>query len=185
MATDNPLPRLFLALWPEREVRQRLQRVAVAAAGRRHTPAARLHLTLVFLGATPVERRRSYEHALTGLTVPALELVLDRLGYWPRAGVLWLGPSQPLTPLTALVEELNRRLAACGFEPERRPFRAHVTLARHFRGPAPTDSRIDPPVRWHCDRVALVASRPAPQGSRYQVLRYWPGDFMAAPEPLQ
>ncbi len=184
-AADAGPERLFLALWPDPAVRRQLAHIAAAAAGRRHTAPARLHLTLVFLGRTPDERRCCYEQALNNVTVAPLELVLDRLGHWPRAGLLWLGPSNPVPPLTALVEELTRRLKTCGFQPEDRPFRPHVTLARRFRGPPPPLARISQPVRWCSDRIVLVASRTSPAGSVYQVLRYWPGDFKLAPEPLQ
>lgn len=185
MPTEAQPQRLFLALWPDAEVRRQLAAIATAVAGRRRIAAARLHLTLVFLGATPDLRRRCYERALDGITMAPLELLLDQLGHWPRPGILWLGPSQPVAPLTALVDELNRRLSACGFQPEPRPFRAHVTLARRFHGPVPDLAHVGQPVTWRSAQISLVASQPSPAGSHYQVRRGWPVDFKAASEPLQ
>ena len=149
--------------------------LAATVAGRRRVPDANLHLTLVFLGATPADRLAAYQGALADLSVPRLELLLDRYGYWPRSRILWLGASRTPPELYELVADLHRRLRGCGFRPERRTFQAHVTLARKFPGPAPTQSPAAP-IRWCVDRVALVESLRDRTGSRYQVLRRWPGD---------
>lgn len=176
--------RLFLALWPDPGVRRQLAAIARAVPGGRRVKETNLHLTLVFLGTTDTERQRCYAAALERIAVPRLELTLDRLGCWPKPGVLWLGPGHVPRELPALVDDLNQSLAACGFQPERRAFRAHVTLARDFRGPTPTLSDIGPPVHWQTDRIALVESRTSAAGSQYTVLRYRP-DSNGAAEPLQ
>jgi len=166
--------RLFLALWPEEAERRQMAKLAADIAGRRRVRDASLHLTLVFLGATDAARLVGYEAVLADLSVPALELVLDRYGYWPAPRVLWLGSSQTPPELYELVADLHRRLRGCGFAPERRAFQAHITLARKFSGPAPER----PPaasVRWRINEVALVESLPGKQGSEYRVLRRWPG----------
>lgn len=168
------LRRLFLAFWPEETERRQMADLAAAVVGRRRVRDANLHLTLVFLGATDAVRLAAYETALANLTVPALELILDRYGYWPAPRILWLGSSQTPPELYELVADLTRRLRGCGFIPERRAFQAHITLARKFPGPAPER----PPaasVRWQIGEVALVESLPGKQGSEYRVLRRWPG----------
>ncbi|MDG4552693.1 MAG: RNA 2',3'-cyclic phosphodiesterase [Candidatus Competibacter sp.] len=166
--------RLFLALWPGDAERRQLAERAAAVAGRRRVRDANLHLTLVFLGATDAARLAAYEAALTDLAVPSLELSLDRYGYWPRPRILWLGSSHTPPELYELVAELHRRLRGSGFAPERRAFQAHITLARKFPGPAPIHPLIMP-IRWRVEDVALVESQESPEGSRYRVLRRWPG----------
>lgn len=165
--------RLFLALWPIDAVRRQLAESAIHVAGRRRIPDENLHLTLVFLGATDADRLAAYETALVDLVIPILTLTLDRYGYWPRSRILWLGCSETPPVLTALVADLHDRLRGCGFIPERRAFQAHVTLARNFPGPVPTQTPVSP-IHWLVTGMALVESLPARTGSCYRVLRGWP-----------
>lgn len=148
--------------------------LAASVAGRRRVRDANLHLTLAFLGATDPARLAAYGAALADLTVPALELVLDRYGYWPAPRILWLGSSGTPPELYELVADLHRRLRGCGFAPERRAFQAHITLARKFPGPAP-ERPPAAPVLWRIGDVALVESLAGKRGSDYRVLRRWPG----------
>lgn len=171
--------RLFLALWPGEAERRQLVELAATVVGRRRIRDANLHLTLVFLGATDVERLAAYEAALADLSVPVLELILDRYGYWPAPRILWLGSSQTPPELYELVADLIRRLRGCGFVPERRAFQAHITLARKFLGPAP-ERPPAAPVRWPIGEVALVESLAGTHGSEYRVLRRWPGARLGA-----
>lgn len=173
-ASTDTTRRLFLALWPAEAERRRLAELAASVAGRRRVRDDNLHLTLVFLGATDAARLTAYEAALTDLSVPELELVLDRYGYWPQPRILWLGSSRTPPELYELVAELNRRLRDCGFTPERRAFQAHITLARKFSGPAPVQPPAAP-IRWRIGDVALVESLRGQTGSRYHILRRWPG----------
>ncbi|MCB1921665.1 MAG: RNA 2',3'-cyclic phosphodiesterase [Candidatus Competibacteraceae bacterium] len=166
--------RLFLALWPGETERQQMAELAKQVAGRRRVRDANLHLTLVFLGATTPEQLAGYETALENLTMPTLELTLDRYGYWPQPRLLWLGSSCTPLELYELVAELHRRLRGCGFVPERRAFQAHITLARRFTGRIPAEP-LAMPVRWRVSAVSLVESLPSPESSCYEVLRCWPG----------
>ncbi len=166
--------RLFLALWPGENERRQIAKLAAHAADRRRVCDANLHLTLVFLGATTSDQLAAYEAALADLSIPAMELVLDRYGYWPQPRILWLGSSCTPPELYGLVAELHRRLRGCGFAPERRAFQAHITLARRFTGSVSTQP-LEKPVRWPISEIALIASLPSPEGSRYEVLRCWPG----------
>ena len=166
--------RLFLALWPEDAERRRMAELAASIAGRRRVRDANLHLTLVFLGATDAARLAAYEAALADLPALDLDLVLDRYGYWPQPRILWLGSSHTPPELYEWVAELHWRLRGCGFIPERRAFQAHITLARKFPGPAP-EQPPTPPLRWRIREVTLVESVQGAEGSRYQVLRRWPG----------
>ena len=171
------IQRLFLALWPEADIRQQLAALAAHGAGRSRVRDENLHLTLVFLGATRPAQRAAYQAALANVAVPAVELVLDQYGYWPKQRILWLGCRQPPPALLALVADLGERLRGCGFTPERRAFQAHVTIARHFIGPVP-EGPAPTPVHWPVRTVALMESLAGQSGVRYRLLRHWPG-----PEP--
>jgi 2'-5' RNA ligase len=170
--TANGL-RLFLALWPDEVTRDRLAAISRSVAGKHAIDPFNLHLTLVFLGATADERRLCYEQALHGLPVPHLQIPLNRLGYWPKSSILWLGPDKTPANLIKLVAELNQRLSNCGFRPERRRFRAHVTLARnHARIPPPLDE-VGEPFSWHTNQIVLVKSITGSDRLRYDVIRCW------------
>ncbi len=173
-SNTNAPRRLFLALWPEEVERRQLAELAANIAGRRRVRDDHLHLTLVFLGATDAARLADYEAALADWPALELELTLDRYGYWPQPRILWLGSSRTPPELYERVAALHRRLRGCGFTPERRAFQAHITLARQFPGPAPAQPPVAP-VRWPVHDVALVESLREEGGTRYQVLRRWPG----------
>jgi 2'-5' RNA ligase len=166
--------RLFFALWPEPAVQKQLYAQAQPALhGCRGRPVARdhLHLTLVFLGSVTREVRQCLEAAADGLHLPAFTLVFDRIGYWRRPRVLWLGGGMTPEPLRALVDGLNRGVVSCGRVAESRPYQAHVTVARKVsRDPGPL---MLAPLDWRVTRFALVESRTDPAGAVYRPLRYW------------
>jgi 2'-5' RNA ligase len=87
--------------------------------------------------------------------------------------VLCVALTDPDGTLAALQRRVSDALAAAGvYEPEARPFRAHVTVARlrpHAR--APRDVPVAPePLEFHATAVTLFASRLSPHGARYEPL---------------
>ena len=172
----NPNPekqRLFFALWPDETVRGALAQWARAQMPRHGRPVApeNLHLTLVFLGSVAAEMRDCLVDAVGTIRCPPFELCLDQAGWFQRPQVYWVGASQTPAPLLALVAELQRAQSQCGGEPESRPFRAHVTLARKVRRRPPPAAA--PRLRWPVDRFALVSSQTLPQGPVYQPECTW------------
>lgn len=166
--------RLFFAVWPDEAARR-----ALAALGQRTlsrqgkpVPAENMHITLVFLGSVTAEQRACAEYAAAQVAASPFTLCLERLGWFRRARVLWSAPAQIPRPLHTLAADLNRGLEACGFEPDTRPYHAHVTLARKVA--RRVDEGAHPPIEWRVDAFHLVQSRTHPDGSRYQTLRSWP-----------
>lgn len=153
------MARLFFALWPPEPARAALARLAVEAAertGGRPVAAAKIHLTLAFLGDVPPERAAAASTAAAGVEIAAFRATFDRLGTFARAGVAWAGLSRPSAPLEALAATLGAQLRAAGFDLEDRAFAAHVTLARRIRSrlaEAPVE-----PVAWEANAFALVES---------------------------
>jgi 2'-5' RNA ligase len=102
-------------------------------------PAERLHVTLRFLGETPVESTARLEGALREATAGVAAFPV-RLSQWtllpgiraPR--VLTLCVSDPTCSLLSLAEALEARARALGFPKEDRPFLPHVTVARRRKG---------------------------------------------------
>ena len=167
--------RLFFALWPPASVRDRLAHLSrsLPLGKAKPVPAENLHITLAFLGSADEGQRACLESLAEGIQVPPFCLALDQLGHFPRPQVLWVGCSQEPEPVFELVGELKRRLPECGFEPETRPYRTHLTLARKVRRPRLEEKHVDPIV-WPVEDFCLVASETLPQGAQYAVLRRWP-----------
>jgi 2'-5' RNA ligase len=170
--------RLFVALDLPADARAALVAWADAAAPPqvRRVPAANLHVTLAFLGARDEDDAAAAGGLLAGLARP--------LGVLRTAGVLWLAPRRPhvLTVALGAQEELSslqRDLvagltAAIGFEPERRPFRPHVTVGRVPRGTRiDTRGELDPPVpelAFDAGALTLYRSHTGAGGARYEPL---------------
>lgn len=99
------------------------------------TTSASWHLTLRFLGETADERIEALgtelKSVVSGFEAPRLRAM--EVGCFPdvrRPRVLWVGmrdKNDQLKPLQRQVEELARQQ---GFEPEKRPYQPHLTLAR-------------------------------------------------------
>lgn len=165
--------RLFFAFWPGAEQRLALSRIQQELPRRhfRATHPSDLHITLVFLGDVTPDQRACAEAAAARVTGKPFRLLLDRIGSFPRAGVIWCGPSERPQALLDLAGALNRELLSCGFRPESRPYAPHTTLARKAR---PIEARVlDDPVVWPVQEFVLVITETgAPP--RYRVVRRWP-----------
>lgn len=167
--------RLFLALWPPDTVRAQL-----AALGRerflgisgRWISAANLHATLIFLGSVEASQRRCIEQAAAAVRAPAFHASFDRLGWFARPQVLWVGVAETPPALTRLVEDLGAAVQRCGFAVEKREYHLHVTLARKVRRRVPGTATA--PIDWHVDHFALVESHMHRAGAVYEVLHTWP-----------
>jgi len=171
---QTALKRLFFALWPDATLQGSLHRLAersLPAGEGRRTPSANIHLTLAFLGSVTRESQDCHAQAAEGVRVGPFSLVLDALGCFRRSGIFWVGTEQAPEGLLALVRAMNTALRACGHEPDTRPFRAHMTLARRLRRcPHPMPMT---PIEWAVRDFVLVESRTGPRGAEYEILRRW------------
>lgn len=161
-----------MALWPDPITREGLARRVAAllpAAAIRPVPAPKLHLTLAFLGEVAAARMSSLERGLAGVPMAPFEVRLDRTGWFERAGVAWVGPAATPAGLVALQSTLMRTLVEAGFEPDRRRFIPHVTVARSCR--APLHDWAGPPLDWPVDRFCLCAA----DAGNYRVIDAYPG----------
>ena len=167
--------RLFFALWPDARLREQLAeriRPLVASVPGRPQRADQWHVTLEFLGAVPEARVSAVREAASDVRARPFELVLDTVEHWRRPAVLSLIPRDCPPELHALVAALRRSLEARGFDPERRTYRPHLTLAR--RVGAPPDVPAPNPVSWPASEFVLVQSTSGRQGSIYEPLAAWP-----------
>jgi RNA 2',3'-cyclic 3'-phosphodiesterase len=150
--TERPeRARLFVALDLPAEVRD-----VLAAWGREQTrrreglrlvDSAMLHVTLCFLGWRGIDEAEGIGATVLACAAPVPDLALGEAA--------WLPPRRPRVLAVDLedagaVGALQRRVsdalvAAAGYEPERRPYRPHVTVARVSRGARLRAFDLEPP----------------------------------------
>jgi len=168
--------RLFFALWPDDATRAAIAERSAAhvrAAGGRAIPPEKLHVTLAFLGSVAESRLPDVRDAAGRVRAAPFEMALLRVTYWRHPRLLCLQPAGVPEALAALVGALREPLRACGFEPDPRPYRAHVTLAREARPPRGLDDEIEP-VSWTIRELSLVESLTLSSGAQYERLQTWP-----------
>ena len=163
--------RLFVALWPDANVRYELTmlqaRPEIPAAGGRTGSAKNIHTTLRFLSDVEASQQGALEARLADFVFEPVTLTLDRVGYWPDSGILWLGPRKTPRALSVAVQRLSNQLRALGCRADRRGFKAHVTLARDARA---SNQFVFGPVTWYAETIVLAESEWLPEGFRYTVL---------------
>jgi 2'-5' RNA ligase len=143
--------------------------------------AGDLHITLCFLGDQPLDLVDEIGELIGGAAA-GLALTGGRPGPLAIGAPVWLPPRRPRAlalevhddsgGLTALTIELAAGLgAAIGWEPERRRFRPHVTVARlRSWAPPPACAEPTPPLVFEPEAVTLYRSRLDPGGAAYDAL---------------
>ncbi len=144
-----------------------------------------IHLTLKFLGNIPPS---IVPQLLTALEAaanhhPPFTLSLGDFGVFPNPNnprVLWVGLNGDLTILGSLQSSVEHHCRNLGFDPDRRPFRPHLTLGR-VRRTLPQPQRhivrsalqdgtgVDAPP-WPVQEIHLIHSSLTPQGAVYRSL---------------
>ena len=170
--------RLFVALELPPAVRDALVAFREAAADPdvwRPLPPEALHLTLAFLGRRPAGDVAAIGAVLHEAAGPAPRLALNGAVLLPPRGarVLCAALADPDGTLAALQSRVSDGLAAAGvYTPEKRPFRAHATVARlRPRRRAPRRVPAEPePLEFEGDALTLFESRLHPHGARYEPL---------------
>jgi len=138
--------------------------------GQRHHPDD-LHITLVFLGSVASEQRGCIERVADGIQVEPFTLFLDRVDYWEQPRIQCLGVSKTPAPLSMLVQRLQSGLMDCGFEPEKRVYKPHVTLSRKAKKQQPISLKT--PIEWPVSEFALAGSSTGKKPPRYQMIKHW------------
>jgi 2'-5' RNA ligase len=151
------------------EALERWQREALVHRAVRLVPAENLHVTLVFLGMRPQEEIASLtavlQETVRGLPRPTLEPVQYR--ETDHVGMLVLDDEDGRAG--EIQGRLSASLESLGvYQPERRPWLAHLTVARFRRRPRlhPALPALSPLVPAE---VVLYSSALGPDGARYEV----------------
>jgi len=157
---------LRIAAWRER---------MLPPAGR-PVPPASFHITLAFLGELDPRRLdglcTDVERSLSSRPAPGGSLQLDQVGYWPRPGIYWLGPSEWPESLGELARTLSTLGKIHGVGRKRDKFQPHVTLLRSCRAPPPAPT-ADPDFTYDYNACALMESRQGRRGFNYHPVAHW------------
>ena len=169
--------RLFFGVPVPAAARLRLEAALrrLEGEGWRSSAAGGLHLTLRFLGDTPAA-------LVPALTAALREAARSELPFDVRAGRLIGLPDRHrarvaaaavdtgAAPLARLSEALTCALLPLGIEPEARPFRPHLTLARSGGAPrtVPEDDGVD--ATFPVERLVLWESILGRPHARYRAV---------------
>lgn len=193
--------RLFIAIDLDAGVREKVLREAERL--RRFAPEAKwvnpagMHVTLAFIGHLPDDRVPEVKAIVQEVASGHAPLTLRAEGIGgfgasrhPR--VLWIGLGGEISSLGNIKAELDQRLLPIGYQPEKRPFKPHLTLARARK--LQGDSALARCIEEHktvdfgesrVDRLILFRSELSPKGARYTPLIEAPLSGGPAPFPLE
>ena len=175
--------RLFAALEIPAPVRDALGAFGRAAAADDFALRAvrddALHVTLAFLGHRALDDIDPAREAVREVAAPVPDLALG--------DALWLAPRRPhvltveVADATGALLALQERVVAAlveavGYEPDRRRFRPHVTVARVRRGAAPRQRGLPdaPSASFAGEAVTLYRSWLGGGPARYEALERVP-----------
>ncbi|MFQ3190861.1 MAG: 2'-5' RNA ligase [Paraglaciecola sp.] len=137
-------------------------------------PAANYHVTLAFLGNISGKQLETVNCLIDAMpSVPAFDVSLNQLGYWPKPRAFWLGSQQTESGHLMLAKNIHQIANMAGLQLQYRDYITHLTLARkcNVSPPAPIFSGH---FRWHADQFHLFESKPGPQGVYYPIRQSWP-----------
>lgn len=150
--------RLFVALWPDAQVRKQLALWRDQWDWPRGATPVRdelLHMTLHFLGSVDHARIDALRAALA-LPFAPFELDFGEPVLWPH-GIAVLEPKAAPAQLVQLHADLASALRGLEMPVEDRAFKPHVTMAR--RAAKATVPAGGPALMWAVDGYALMESR--------------------------
>ena len=166
--------RLFFALVPDASVRAKVAKVqrSLGVSGRPVKPA-NFHVTLAFLGMQRAAVIPRIVDVAAGLRFEPCRVAIDQVGTFARAGVLWLGVSEPPQPLLRFQQTLMDGLQASGIGHDPKPWTFHLTLYRRLRKPFPNMGPVA--IEWTLEGFDLVESVGARTGVEYHSIGHWEG----------
>ncbi len=139
-----------------------------------------VHLTLRFLGELPRQTLEQVKETISVLKYRPFDCDFTGLGAFPnlnRISVVWIGIRDGAKELELISEHLESGLRNLGFQPDRKGFNPHVTLARvrTGRNKSPLATYIDSKRDDHFARlpvseVRLKRSTLTPSGPIYSTL---------------
>ena len=183
--------RTFIAIELDQELQAALRRLQqhireqVAPRSVRWVRPEGVHLTLKFLGDTPVDKLEEVKAAMTraAASLAPFSYTVAGVGCFPnirRPRVVWAGVQEPTGALVTLRDAVEACVAPLGFPTEKRPFRPHLTLGRVQRWASSSEAReigevvaiseVGASGEFNVTEMAYVQSELRPSGAVYSIL---------------
>lgn len=181
--------RLFFAVSiPDEQIEritdvQQMLRDRIGDDGVRWTRPDQYHYTLKFLGEQSFKRAETAVEVADAIASESgtFDFKLSGMGAFPnsqRPSNIWIGATDGAEQLAALAARIDDVLSRRGFPRERKPVKAHLTLARikTYAGEQAAARMLRNPEEicfgtFVVDRFVLMRSILSPKGSEYSVLR--------------
>jgi RNA 2',3'-cyclic 3'-phosphodiesterase len=174
------MPRLFAAIRPPAQIRDRLIAAQGGIEGARWQDDDQLHLTLRFIGDVDTRTGDDILLALGSVRAAPFVIALNGVGTFDHKGridTIWASVA-PHDALTSLHKKIDHALVRVGLAPEGRAYRPHITLARG-RLSSPVDTFLvnnaalaSPP--FAVTHFGLFESTLGSDGARYTLVERWP-----------
>jgi 2'-5' RNA ligase len=144
--------RTFIAIELDRELKDQLRRIQDQLRAQGVIRSVRwvqpdgIHLTLKFLGDTPMDKVEEVKAALSraAAKVAPFSFSISGLGCFPNVRqprVVWVGLQELTGTLVRLRDAVEAEVAPLGFPTEGRPFSPHLTLGRVQRDSSKSEVR--------------------------------------------
>lgn len=134
-----------------------------------------LHVTIKFLGNMEEGLVDPLSRGIDRIAAafPPAHVRLSGIGAFPdmrRPRVIWAGLKGDTSIMADIAAQVDRMCATLGMEPEKRPFKAHVTMGR-LKVPSVVNSAQEiPDEDFVISDVVLYKSELSPAGARYVIL---------------
>jgi len=178
--------RTFIAIELDPLIRQELAKLQKelnkSGADAKWVKPENIHLTLKFLGDTPINKIETINSILQEIAnqFNSFEISLSQIGTFPKVDsprVIWVDIIQGKEAVLKLAGEIEDKFLQVGFPKEGRAFQAHVTIAR-IRSPlnkinlVKQIKEIKPPQFTQAvDKLTFFKSTLTPQGPIYEILK--------------
>ncbi len=174
--TDNQkTARLFFAIQPSHKIQQALGNIAKNQAlkwGGRYTRPENIHLTLLFLGNTDIDKIDVLNTAVSNIKTETFDLIIHEARFWKRNRIICAHADNYPPALFTLVDAIKNAVRNAGLEFDDRTFKPHITLVRKAARYIPAD--FQKPFKWHVEEWLLMQSKQTDRGVRYDILGRWP-----------
>ena len=100
---------------------------------------------------------------------PTIKLGFERIDFWKRPKIMSLRATSAPSELIDLVGSLESAAGTFGLKPEKRAYKAHMTIARKARFFEPIT--LAQPVELHWSGFQLIESISTPTGVQYKPLK--------------
>jgi len=162
--------RLFLAVCPPMSLTQTIEQSIRLPLDCRPVAAENYHVILLFLGLVEPGVQVEICRSMAQVTSPPFTVQFRQITHWEKPKVLCLTDSKVNVELLNLVTQIKQGVEKLGVSVERRPFQAHLTVAKGvLRAHVDSVNGISWPVESFCLLESIVVA----SGVRYDVIQKW------------